>query len=214
MSLVSPSLFKDKPKEKDWGPTGLGGFKDAKDLVANIGAQGPTIDPRYSALQKSQIKQSKDFRTSIPKQGNALMTGKMDAAKEELAQRISGVRGDYNSRGLLFSGMRSGEEAAARGDYAANVAGQRAEVNQGLLDTSNQMDDRAIDTGFGMAGLGTDAGAQQTLADARIQAEKEARNARQGNEVAKGLGGGIGALAGALAAGGTSYTPYYIGKPG
>lgn len=215
MSLVSPSFFKDKPKERDWGPEGLGKYKDLSELQNSVGAEPPKIDDRYKALQTKQIGQAKDFRTSIPKRASSLMTSKLDAAKDELAQRISGIREGYNSRGLLYSGMRAGEEAGARGDYAANVAQQRAELNQGLLDTANQMEDRAIDTGFGMAGMGSDLGAQNTLTNARLQAEKEAANTRRGTEIAKGFGGGIGQLAGAIAAGGgLSYTPYYIGKPG
>lgn len=193
---------------------GVNQFKDANRLrpggdLEDLGVYlddlqpiAPTTDEKYENLQKSQIEDANQFRAAGGATGRGLMTTEADNSKRNLAMKISDIRRGYNNRGLLYSGLRAGEEASARGDYASDLATKRADINRSVADTASELDKRAIDSGFGLAGMGTGAlTADNTLTQARAQATREQGQAEAAGRIAKGIGGGIGQLAGSIAAG-------------
>lgn len=73
--------------------------------------------------------QASDYRAKIPGLQEEMMNPQLDAAKRQLAGNINDVKTSSNQRGLLYSGIRQGQEADARGAAASQVASARANIN-------------------------------------------------------------------------------------
>lgn len=117
-------------------------------------ASPPQTDPQLLEVQKQQQAQAQNFEQDIPNLSRSLMTGRQAEARQALADRLHTVNIGANRRGLFYSGARVKAQGAERADVANTLMGDQQKVNQGLLDASGQLKQRAIDTGFQIANHG------------------------------------------------------------
>ena len=152
--------------------------------------QAPTIDPRLEKLQKSREKEAKSFRKQLPQLEKEQQASASDAARRDLASKMSGIKEGANARGLLYSGLRQGAESAAAQESASNLAAQKAAINARLQGQAKALDEAALSGQIGIQGL------QSQQADINLQDELARRQARtQGLAGLFGAGGQLGGAA-------------------
>jgi len=90
-------------------------------------------------LIDSRIKAADEFQAKLP-QYIADQTG---AARSQIGQELKNttrdIRGSANSRGMLFSGARMGQEGAASNEASSQLASMRGNIIRSALDQANQM---------------------------------------------------------------------------
>lgn len=96
---------------------------------SEIDYQKQLADKAASDLRQGLNQQATDYRKNIPGLQEEMMNPQMDSAKRQLAENIHGVKTAANQRGLLYSGIRQGQESNARGVASSAMAGARANAN-------------------------------------------------------------------------------------
>ncbi len=151
-----------------------------------------SLDPRLKDLQAQTVAQAESFQNNLPGYQQNLYNQAENSGRLGLAQKMAGIKASANSRGLLYSGLKQGQEATAGGENAANLARQRAGINEQSQAISNRMNQSAIQSGLEMQG------AQQQMADQNYQTQLG--QAQQKQQAAKGLISGFGRMLGGSAA--------------
>lgn len=101
------------------------------------------------------------------------------------------IRQQANRRGLLYSGIREGQEAQAQGATAAELARARANINQGLLQEQQQLENIPV-----QLQMKNFQALLQQQASRQAQQEKDRALRQQGlQSIGKGIGYGFGTLA-------------------
>jgi len=115
------------------------------------GYQGPKLDFGKLIQGKSQItplqrlqytmeRDARDFRRNLPSIMATQRDNLVRNADSTLSTGLSGVRQGMNSRGMLYSGLRQGEESGLRGRVSSLLAQQIADSNAEVMkeaDTRN-----------------------------------------------------------------------------
>lgn len=163
-----------------------------------LGATGPKqvnsgIDPNLTNVVNAQYKQAKATRENIPNQAKDLGAMSANDQRRQLAQNIAQTRRGASSRGLLYSGLRQGEEAGQRANTAAQIAQNQAQINQ-------QLEDNAFAQEVGSFGNLTQL-RNQEMADAKFKYDQAMAGA-QAQAAAKGGLFGLGGLIGGTMQGG------------
>jgi hypothetical protein len=135
-------------------PLGGGGpereFTDRGWAYNQGGAQGAGYYYNPSNSEKMLNQQqyfAKDFRDKLPQMENQMGNQAAGSIGASADQGVRASRASDSSRGLLYGGVHAGHEGAIRGEAAAEMAGARSNINQGLLSAADSMDANAIQTG-------------------------------------------------------------------
>lgn len=159
--------------------------------------KGPSVSPSNyqvspemrQAMEASQ-KQAQDFRANIGGYKDNQFNQASNESRKDLSSRLSDIKSQSNSRGLLYSGLRQAGEAGAGAQASAGLAGQRAQINQGAEQQAQGLENSAIKNGLAYQQ------AQQAAADYNAQQQQKANDANK-----KGLMSMTGALGGIIGAG-------------
>lgn len=138
--------------------------------------------------QKQQAAAATDFRTKMPSVAEQQQNQLKENSRRSLASDLSGARGNFSQRGLLYSGLRRGAETDIASNAAAQNAAQRANVNQTLESQAQGLEQGAIGSGMQLQQQ------RQSAADADYEAKMAALQQRQ--SAISGLGGALGGLGG------------------
>jgi hypothetical protein len=164
-------------------------------LLANLQPTAPTVDPRYAALQGTDINLANSYSQESPELVQEAYNSAADTAAHGLAQANTATMGNYNSRGLAYSGLEQGGEA----DNATNAANGLATTMEGLnsqaYNNQNTLDTNAMQPGFGIAGLGNNA-YTSTTANEQAQAAQSEQQAQLASQAYGSIGAGVGSVAG------------------
>lgn len=164
------------------------------------GVKTPTQDPRYSAdVYEGQRKLAKDFRANLPQYQNTLFNNAAKESRQNLAKSLVDTKKSYNSRGLLRSGMRQGAELGQRGQAAYDLNKRAMEINSGLSDTADMLEDAYTNTGLGTAGVSAGSGGLLTGYENSLNNYLNEQNLYQ--RLYGSIGGGIGSLLGSIRSG-------------
>lgn len=163
-----------------------GGFKTRLDREN----QKANNDAYAQGLQN----QADKFRSNLPGYIHSQTESAGDQARQNLAQDIAGVKQNANARGLLYSGVNQGNQAAAKGFESGQLANKIQGINQSAHQTA--------DTESQLAAGAFNSNAQQDISFAQIE-EKANENAytahlqenAQRQQFYSGLLGGISGLA-------------------
>ncbi len=155
------------------------------------GAVAPTDDPRLKQIQGTQQAAAKNFRQNIPNYSDTLYNSYAGQAKAGLAKNIQNTRANYNSRGLLRSGMRQGAELGQQANTANDLVNARGQINQGLLSTADQMDTNSFNTSGAIAGMGANLGGS-ALGGLSNDIQQNNANSQATAGIVGGIGSGIG----------------------
>ncbi len=128
-------------------------------------------------IRQQQQQKAKQMRDGMKGLQNEQQEQIQNRGREALAQQVSGVRKDYGTRGLLYSGLRRGAEAGAAQNIASQGAGQMAQANLGLQNQLQGAEDAAIQTGL------------QEQSIAQQEADKNYERALEERKQGQGVGG-------------------------
>ena len=140
---------------------------------------------------------AKQFREGLPEYQNRAYNQVADVARRNLAQSMAGVKQNYNNRGLLYSGLKQGQEASNYAQTAAGLSQARAGINQGSEQSARDMEQRALAGEFKSA---EDMQAQQAI---QMERQNELYNEALKNVMERlqmfgAIGGAAGAVGGGL----------------
>lgn len=177
------------------------------------GATLPDENPSLKAIQGQQQKYADQFKANIPAYSDQLGTLYSQQAKQGLKQGIQDTRASFNRRGLLNSGKRISEEYGKQAATTNDINNYRSNLNQTLLNQSDQLGMAPYQQGLSNAGLSTNLsnGMLQNLAS--MLSTQNLQNQSTGQLIGGGLSG-LGTLAGGLIrnrSGGGLSSPYVGG---
>lgn len=183
--------FGDITGSSGFGQQGYQFLDRANRRIGNVpGYQGYQIGPESQGLLNQQQTAAKQFRSGLPAYEQQQYLGAENNARRNLANKMSGITGNYASRGLLYSGLKQGAQSQAGSDTASQLAQQRMGINTGALDMANQMENQAI-----QSGMQTQAMKQQLKDDEYNRNLQYQQASQQGaGGLTRNLGGGIGSL--------------------
>lgn len=190
MDFSAPGMaqYLDDFKAGKVGSLGSG----AMDMTA---PKAPTTDPNYQALLDKQKGIASDFRKNLPQYGQTLGNQFEQQSRQQLAGSLKSTDQDFNRRGLLYSGARIGNEAGQQAQNASDISAGKQQINSGLLNQANQLDQNALQTASGVAGLNTGQYQVQVQQDVQSLAN-QISNLQASTQAQAGLMGGLSSVAG------------------
>jgi len=139
-------------------------------------------------IKAAQEQTADAFAKSAPGLKESTFQGVAGQERRRLAGELSGIRGGASSRGLLYSGLRQGQEAGARANSESGLAAQRQGINQTIDEQAQRLKEAPIKTGLNLA---------QVESDISNQAMSRAIENMQSRQAAMaGLGSALGQAAG------------------
>lgn len=153
----------------------------------------------FEDLYQQQDARAKQFRMQFPSILDNQLSGERVNMRRGIASGISDTRKGYNSRGLLYSGLRGGAEANVGSDAASQYAATVADKTKTLNDQANSLDSDVTETGKVLGDIGNEVSgnsnsSRQALLDSLMQ------QSQNKDEAIGGLLGGAGKLGGTIAA--------------
>jgi class 3 adenylate cyclase len=164
-------------------------------MIPDNDSQAPQAaqeDPRLTEQRKKMMGEAKEFRANLPKYTGERYAQAAQLGQETLQDTTKNIKQNANRRGLLFSGMRQGQEASARGRMASMLAGQRAEINREAQDLAGAKEEAAAQTG--LAGFGDAIQRSDNLYKQALDQEMARR--KNMAQLGQGVGYGLGAYYG------------------
>lgn len=145
-------------------------------------------DRKANSGRIAQEQQAKDFEAAAPGLKENAFQGVAGQERRRLAGEMSGIRSGANSRGLLFSGMRQGQEAGAQGTSEVNLAGARQGINNTVNDQIQKYKEAPINTGLHQADVQNNISNQaMSMAISNMQANNSAMSGL-GSAIGQGVG--------------------------
>lgn len=162
-------------------------FKGSSSLDA---PQAPGVDSGLQDVYGQQKSYAQGLRKNMPglmEQQQAVARGQGRGA---LASTLADTKRNFNSRGLLFSGLRQNAELGAAQNAASQLAGQTTDINRDLIGKTQGAEQAAIGTAGKIAQL------EQDRENERVNSLLEAMKGR--NSGLGSLGKGLGSVAGGI----------------
>lgn len=161
------------------------GIGQTPEVDAGPGAEGLRDQMQKQTAYAKQLQQSSP---GLMERQAAIQRG---SARGALANAMAGNRQNFQSRGLLFSGLRKGAEGGIQSEVGSNLAGGIAGSNRAVMDQVNEARQNAIQTGQRVADI------EQQRESNRMNAMMEALGKR--GQALSSLGSGLGSAAGTVA---------------
>jgi hypothetical protein len=181
--------------------------------ISTFMPSAPNIDPRYQELENEQNQLAGNYAGNLQQNQNDLANQSLASIKQQLGDTIKGVKANTNASGLLYSGMNTGGQLAARQNAGLQGAQAVEGANQTGLNNLNSLQQNAINTGFGIAGQGNPS-AQMGLSSQGNAIQNALNNSAVNTSFVNSLGQGVGSAAGGLIGSGAfspgTYNPYAI----
>jgi hypothetical protein len=105
-----------------------------------------TAQEQQKELVNRQIQQAKDFRGKIPGYEQTLYNQIEGQSKSAIADKQQQIKRQANRRGLLYSGLKTGDQTRAASSIASQAACQKAKVAPELEKLAETMDQLAAKT--------------------------------------------------------------------
>jgi hypothetical protein len=212
--------LKDRPENPGSGTSN--GVDDSNDPTGGAlpeytggdvpGAQLPGTQKRdqVGGAFKGRIDAAKKYLANMKATGDAAYATYANQSRRKLASSIKGVKNDFNSRGLLNSGLQGDAVAGTTAGVNSDLINKRSEINQGLLGNQQQLEAGAYDLASIMAQRGPNT-ADPYLSGIGSNIALQSADSALASDMYGQIGAGAGALGGtALAsqmAGGGGYNP-------
>jgi hypothetical protein len=193
---------------------------DVQTSINNQMTEDKNLQPLYQ-FQNKQNSEYNQYRQAFPSIVDNIMAPARVQARQSIAQGVNANNQNYNSRGLLYSGLRAGGNADVANGVAGQLASTKASTNQTVQDQANALQNTAAQTGIAIANARSGyANTDQSARDAILQSlmgQDQANTQAQMNLVGAGaglLGAGVGAAIGASASPSSPETSSYDGGVG
>lgn len=157
---------------------------------------------RANQIRGQLTQQATDYRSKLPQLQQQMFNPVADQSRRELGQQMRGINTVSNQRGLLYSGMRKGAQAEARGNMSAGLAAKRAQINANTTAQADAYDQAAVGGNREAQDMAMQQAQQkQQRNDQNYAQALERRKQRMGQTMgmANAAGQSVGSVAGALA---------------
>jgi hypothetical protein len=122
------------------------GGKSAEQLAAERHFDPAAAEQRRAAAVRQQLDtQAKQYRSGMAMRQDQMMTGQGEEIRRGLADQISGIRQNANSRGLLYSGLGQAAQQEARSGASAQLQAARARINEHTNAQADAYDKMALE---------------------------------------------------------------------
>lgn len=160
------------------------------------GASKPGEPTRLNAILQSQRDRAAQFRQGVDSGDylNKLYAPEERKAKLQLGEDLKQNTKNYNSRGLLRSGMQTRDAQKAAYGTKASLDAKRYEIQQNLLNQADEMENAPIAGGFARAGLSP--GQDNGLYNLGNSLKQDAASSAALNNMISSLFGGLSSGAG------------------
>lgn len=145
------------------------------------GPAAPGVDPNLENLRKRKQQNAQAFRANIPNMQKEMGEDLKVSANQGLSAQNKATQEGMSSRGLMYSNINRGAQAANRGRTQAAVAKGTTDINTGLMNAADTLDAQAIETGVGIQQT------QQAIQN-DIYSQAMARMNAQNSVIGAGLG--------------------------
>lgn len=163
--------------------------------AGNVAETAPKRDPEQAALYQKGLKASQDYFKNLKNYSDTLYNDQAQRTRQDVDKGIKKVKNDYNSRGLLNSGVATQSQLDVGNEGGAQLADYRGQLNRGLLDTAQNMESGVFDMASGLStgGLNT-AGSYINRLTSDIQ--KQNQDTQMNTDLLGSVGSGVGKAAG------------------
>lgn len=130
---------------------GTRGSENGNDVWYDNGANGAGFYRQQDDASKAQSAQqygAQQFRQNIGQTENNLYNQAASSVNQNMNAGIKNTQQQNSRRGLLYGGVNAGGEAGVRANASNNLASARSNINSGVENAANQMDQGAINTGI------------------------------------------------------------------
>lgn len=179
-----------------------GQLTDINSKIDDQMQQDKSLQPFYD-LQNEQKQRYDKFRMQFPSIVDNIMAPERVAARNNIAAGVNQNKSSYNSRGLLYSGLRAGGDADVSSGVASDLATKQTDANQTVQDEANALENQTAQTGLAIGNArsgyaSTDNESRQAVLDALIGQSQQSDQAigNLAGAGAKLAGAGIGAAMG------------------
>lgn len=148
-------------------------------------------NPLSQQIYDRQLRDLREFSANKNRYSDELYNSAATGARRDLDTGIKKTRDNYNSRGLLNSGMQRADEEGLRSNTAASLADKRRSINQGLLSQQQGMESNLFGSAQGLTAPGVSK-SQQDLSAFASQLGIDMDAAKINSGIAAQAAGGIG----------------------
>jgi len=161
------------------------------------GASMPNDDKKnqIGAAFQGQLGAAKSYLAKMKANSDKAFNSYANQSRNNLAKSIKGTKNDFNSRGLLGSGLQSDRIAGQTSATNTDLNQTRSSINQGLLSNLNQMERGVFDISNTYTQPGIDVAGNE-LADTQLDVARNIGDSEMNNAAIGQIGGGIGAVGG------------------
>lgn len=194
------SVFRDAPGQGLFPEYGLGDGS----ANGNFFRTEPIMPGRptnYRDSLTAQLGRAKDLSDNFGRYSDERFEPFAQVERGKLDRNLRGVKNDFNSRGLLGSGLQADAEAGTRAESNAYLRGVRGDINQGLLGDIEKTRGNAFDLASMMARGGPNTSQLQLDQLAQMIA-LSSENDALASQAYGNLSSGVGRLGGAVVSGG------------
>jgi hypothetical protein len=203
-----------QPPQKQFDPSG-GGLPEYTSEDYNFNSQLPGTQKRDQiggAFAKS-LGGAQSYLQNLRGNSDKAFNSYAGVARNELAKSIQGTKNNFNSRGLLGSGLQGDAVARQTAGANADLDQKRSEINSGLLGNLATMEDNTYGLSSLMAQGGPDT-ANQYLTGIGTRLAEESGDSALASQMYGNAAQGAGALGGTslaalMAGGGQKKMPNY-----
>lgn len=178
-----------------WGVAGPAGALAGNEIQGHLDGSNsppppaaPGIDPNLQRLKDKKLQNAQEFRAGMPNMVRMMSEDLKTQANQGLSQANRQTRESASSRGMLYSGVRQGQEQSNRAKTQAGVAQGVSSINAEMENAANTLDAQAVETGVGIQQT------QQAIQNqiySQAMAQMNARNMVMGSMIGAGAGAGL-----------------------
>lgn len=193
------SVFKNAPGQGIFPEYGLGDSYQNGNNFFRTEPIKPGKPTQYGDAFGRQLDFANDLSNNFQKYSDERYEPFAAAERGKLDKTLRGVKSDFNSRGLLNSGLQGDAEANQRASANSRLQGYRSNINQGLLNDINTARGNAFDLASLMAKGGPNTAEMQLDQLAQqiaLSSEDEAMASQAYGNLSTGFGKFGGAVAG------------------
>lgn len=143
---------------------------------------------------KKLADQANAYRKNLPGLQQQQFQVAEDTGKRDLAEQMGNTRKRSQQRGLLYSGLRQGQEVGDISNYSRKLSDEQARINQATNKTADTMENDAFNAGL--------KNSQSQLAASDLAYQRALAERAQKGQALGSLGGGIGSIVGSFLGGG------------
>ena len=149
------------------------------------------LNPQLQQMQQQQEQNASNYQANMPAYINQQQNAATDNSRQALASQLAGTTANSNARGMLYGSYNQGQQAQATAQNQAQLQNTNANINTDVQNTSNTLNNQAIQSGLAMQQSQN----QQALAAYQAALQQQQSTNGEFGAITGGAGKAVGLLA-------------------